>query len=302
MILPLCLLLAFGYLLRVTRLLDDKTTAKMNSACFKAFFPVMMFNSIYKTDLQTAFQPRLILFGVGTVLTVFVVLLLVAPLLAKDRKKRASMVQGMFRSNFVIFGLPIATALCGDNVAVTSMLIAVVVPIYNILSVAVLEYYKGEGIHVGPLLKGIVTNPLVLGALAGILGLLLHVQLPTALAEVVSEVGGLTTPLVIILLGSSFRFDQIRGNGRYLVVAVLSKLVLIPLIFLPICVLMGFRGVELVSLIVMLASPAAVSSYTMALQMDADGPLSGQIVVFGSIASVFTMFGFIFVMKQIMLI
>lgn len=89
------------------------------------------------------------------------------------------MIQGMFRSNFILYGLPVTASLFGDeNVGTASMLIAFVVPLYNVLSVVVLEWYADRQIHPKKILKGIVTNPLILGALLGGLLLLCRIRLP----------------------------------------------------------------------------------------------------------------------------
>ena len=81
-----------------------------------------------------------------------------------------------------------------------------------------------------------------------------------------------------------------------------GRLIVMPLIFLTIAILLGFRGEELIALMVMLAAPPAVSSFTMAQQMEGDSELAGGLVVFGSLFAVLTMFVWIFALKSLMLI
>lgn len=295
---PIFFMMALGYAIKRLGILDDHTLNGMNNICFKIFFPIMLFNSIYKTDLAEALDFKLIGFGVLVVVVIFLLLCLAVPCIEKDSKKRGVLIQGIFRSNFVIFGLPIATALCGaENLGATSLLIAVIVPLYNALSIVALEIHRNSKIRVLSVVKGILTNPLVLGGIAGVLALLIHLSLPTSLGTAVNDIAKITTPLALILLGASFRFSDIKENRKQITIGVMAKLVIMPLIFIPICILVGFRGVQLIPLMVMLGAPPAVSTFTMAGQMDADQTLAGQLVVFGSIGSILTMFLWIFTLK-----
>lgn len=299
---PIFLMLVLGYAIKQFKVLDDHTLDGMNKVAFKIFFPVLMFNSIYKADLKQAFSPKLLIFAVVAVVVLFLLLCFIIPLIEKDSKKRGVMIQGMFRSNYVIFGLPIAIALCGpENVGPTSLLIAIIVPLYNALSIVALEVHRNQKVNIKNVLKGIITNPLVIGGVAGMLALLINLRFPSAVEGVISDISKITTPLALIMLGGSFKFSELKGNTKQVIISVMAKLVIIPLIFIPICVLMGFRGIQLVPLVVMIGAPTAVSSFTMAGQMDGDQSLAGQIVVFTSIGSIITMFLWIYTLKSLAL-
>ncbi len=295
---PIFFMMALGYAIKRLKILDDHTLDGMNSVAFKVFFPIMLFNSIYKTNLKDSLDPKLIGFAILIVITIFLLLCLFIPLIEKDSKKRGVLIQGTFRSNFVIFGLPIAIALCGmDNIGATSLLIAIIVPLYNALSIVALEIHRNSKIRVKTVLKGILTNPLVLGGIAGIAALLINLNLPTSVDNAINDIAKITTPLALVLLGGSFNFSDIKGNKKQILIGVIGKLIVIPLIFIPLSVLAGFRGVQLIPLVVMIAAPAAVSTFTMAGQMEADQTLAGQLVVFGSLSSIITMFIWIFTLK-----
>ncbi|MEG0691778.1 MAG: AEC family transporter [Oscillospiraceae bacterium] len=295
---PIFFMMAVGYIIKRFKILDEHTLNGMNNIAFKVFFPIMLFNSIYKTDLKDALNPSLIGFAVVVVVCIFLILCFIVPLIEKDSKKRGVLIQGIFRSNFVIFGLPIAISLCGpENIGATSLLIAVIVPLYNALSIVALELHRNSKIQIKTVIKGILTNPLVIGGFVGILALLIHLRLPTSLDTAVGDIAKITTPLSLILLGGSFNFSDIQGNKKQILIGVIGKLIIMPLIFIPICILVGFRGVQLIPLVVMIGAPPAVSTFTMAGQMDADQTLAGQLVVFGSIGSILTMFLWIFTLK-----
>lgn len=297
---PLFLLMALGALLKWIRLWDNKTVRVMNNVCFRVFLSLMLFVNIYHTDLHNSLNPRLILFGVISICAAFLLLCLVIPRLERDPAKRGVLVQGIYRSNFIIFGLPLTVSLFGQEAAgVTSLLIAVIIPIFNLFAVLSLELFRGGKPDLPKMIKGVVTNPLILGAAAGLLALVSGVELPDFLDKTASDLAAIATPLALMILGASFEFRAVRGNLKQIVWGVAGKLILMPAVFIPLGIACGFRGAELSALLAMFASPTAVSSFTMAQQMEGDADLAGQIVVFGSGLSVATVFVWVFALKQL---
>lgn len=302
-VLPLFLTMSLGYLLKQLNMFDDNTLDIMNNVTFKSFLPLLLFYNIYKTDLKGSFNLNLIVFALICVVSLYLVLYLIVPLIEKDNKKRGALLQGLFRSNFVIFGVPVTESLFGsEKVGVTALLIAVVVPLFNILSVIALETFRGKKPNFKKILKGIIKNPLIIASCIGILSLLLNIKLPSSIEKTISDISKIATPLSLILLGASFKFNEIRKYIKQTSIAVIGKTLLIPSIMLPICVMLGYRDVELATLMIIFAAPTAISSFTMAQQMDSDSDLAGQIVVFTSGFCVITVFIWIFILKQMNLI
>lgn len=239
------------------------------------------------------------IFATMSIIISFFIAWIIISRLEKDKKKKGVLIQGIFRSNFVLFGMPISIALFGEELAgVPSMLIAVIVPIYNFLSVIILEVYKGENIDLKKILKGIITNPLICASIFGLFMTALGIKLPGVVNKTVCDLAKVATPLALIILGGSFEFKTISKSKKQLVGAIIGRLIIIPGIFIPIGIILGFRNIELATLIVMFAAPTAISSFTMAQQMEADSELAGNIVVFSSIFAIFTMFFWIFIVKQ----
>lgn len=302
-VLPLFLTMSLGYLLKQLNMFNDSTLDIMNNVTFKSFLPLLLFYNIYKTDLKGSFNLNLIIFTLICVVSLYLVLYLIVPLIEKDNKKRGALLQGLFRSNFVIFGIPVIESLFGsEKIGVTALLIAVVVPLFNILSVIALETFRGKKPDFKKILKGIIKNPLIIASCIGILSLLLNIKLPSSIEKTISDISKISTPLSLILLGASFKFNEIRKYIKQTSIAVIGKTLLIPSIILPICVVLGYRDVELATLMIIFAAPTAVSSFTMAQQMDSDSDLAGQIVVFTSGFCVITVFIWIFILKQMNLI
>ena len=299
-VVPLFLLMATGYVLRRVKLLDDAVLPRINALVFKVFLPLMLFYNIYQSDPEDLMNPRLLLTAVSIVLGSFVVLCLAIPRIEPDGPRCASMIQGIFRSNYVLFGTPVIASLFGEaGLGVAAIVSAVVIPLYNVLSVIALEMFCHGRVNLRRIVRGVVTNPLIIAALIGIGCLLLGVPVPGPVEEAVADLSAIATPLGLLSLGGFFRFADTKRYLRQLTIVVLGRLVVYPAVFLPVVAAMGFRDVELAALATMLGSPVAVSSFIMAQQQGADADLAGQAVVYTALFSVFTMFLIIFALKQL---
>ncbi|MEF9865890.1 MAG: AEC family transporter [Oscillospiraceae bacterium] len=288
---PLFCMMALGYFLRRIKIFNAELITQLNNIVFKVFLPIVLFLNVYQSDFKNEFSPRLVLFAVISISICFLVLMLLIPRIEKNDKRRGVMIQGIIRSNFVLFGLPVSASLLGaENVGTASILISFAVPLFNVYSVIALETYSDKKTKPLQIAKNVFKNPLILGALLGFAFVILGVRIPTLLEKTVGDIGKIATPLALIVLGGSFAFSNIKNSLRQLIITLCGRLVIIPIIFLPIAWCFGFGNLEMVALLAMFASPTAVSSYTMAESMGADHELAGNIVVFGSIAAIFTMF------------
>jgi predicted permease len=288
-----------GYFLKYIKMVDDKSLKIMNNLVFRVFLPLMLFKNVYNTDLKSVFDLKLTVFTLTGLLALYIALFIIIPLTEKENKKRGVLIQAIFRSNFIIFGIPITESILGKNQAgVTSLLIAFVIPMYNLLSVVALETFRGGKLDLKKTLKGIATNPLIIASLLGLFFLITGFKLPMVLEDTVSDISGIATPLALVVLGGSFTFTAVKGNLKQIIMGVAGRLLIVPLIFIPLSILMGFRGTELVTLMVLFAAPTAVSSFTMAQQMGADSDLACQLVVFDSTLSLITIFLWVFSLMQ----
>ena len=292
-------MIVLGYSLKRIRVYDEHTISGVNQLIFKVFLPLLLFINIYQTNVTGVFDLKLMLVAVLGVLGSFFMTWLIIAWIEKDNRKRGVLIQGIFRSNFVIFGIPVTTSLFGaEATGAAALLVAVIVPIFNMLSVVILEIYRGSRINVPKILKGILTNPLIIGSVIGLLCLWLHIKIPLVLEKTISDLSKVTTPLALVILGGSFTFSSMKGNMKQIAIGVLGKLVIVPVICLSFALLIGIRGVGLAILMSIFASPTAVSLFSMAKQMDGDADLAGHLVVLGSMLSVVTMFVWIFIFKQ----
>lgn len=299
-VLPMCLVMALGYGTRRLGWLRREEISTINKIAFRIFLPCLLYYNIYCSDLSGSFDPLLMTYAVGGVLLTFGLALGYTLLTEKLPERRGVLIQGMFRSNYVIMGIPVATALLGaDQLGTVSILIAVIVPLFNMLAVVVLEVFRGQKPKPLHILGQIAKNPLVIGSVLGILTLVAGIRLPHILEQAIQSVSAIASPLQLFLLGAFFQFSGLKTYRRELVTVSIAKLIVSPGLFLGLGALLGFRGVAFVSLIGIFASPTAVNSFTMAQQMGGDAELAGDIVVTTSAASILTMFFWIFLFKSL---
>ena len=283
--------MALGYLARSLGAINREDVPRLNKLAFRYFMPVMLFYSIYNSDIETAIQPKILLFAAACVLAEFLISLGFVMLTEKENSKRGVMIQGLYRSNFVIIGIPLASALVeGADISPVVVMITVVVPMFNMLAVITLEAFNGKKPSIGKLLLEIIKNPLILGAITGILFLLLKIKLPGALESAVGQIYYATNPLMLFLLGAFFKFDGIKKYSKELITVCLGRLIILPGVFLTVAMLAGIRGVSFAGLIAVFGSATAIASFTMAEQMGGDAELAGDIVVLTSALCAFTMF------------
>lgn len=299
-VLPMCLVMALGYGTRRLGWIRREEISAINKIAFRIFLPCLLYYNVYCSDLSGSFDPLLMAYAVGGVLLTFGLSLGYTLLTEKLPERRGVMIQGMFRSNYVIMGIPVATALLGaDQLGTVSILIAVVVPLFNMLSVVVLEVFRGQKPKPLHILGQIAKNPLVIGSVLGILTLAAGIRLPHILEQTIQNISAIASPLQLFLLGAFFQFSGLKTYRRELVTVSAAKLIVAPGLFLGLGAPLGFRGVAFVSLIGVFASPTAVNSFTMAQQMGGDAELAGDIVVTTSAVSILTMFLWIFLFKSL---
>ncbi len=299
-VVPIFVLISIGAVIKWRRWLDEDELAHMNRMVFRVFFCCMMFHSLYTADLSTSIRPRLMLFSVCGVLAVFGLAMLLVPKFEPEDRRRGVIVQALFRSNFVLMGVPIVANIFGDqNISVATAMIAVIVPLYNVLGVFALESFRGGQFKLAPILLDVLKNPMILGAIAGALCLIAGIKIPAPVLKPIGQISAATTPVALLILGASFKLGATHEHRPQLVCAVLGRLIVVPGILLSIAIAMGFRGVELVTMVGTFCTPCAVVSYAMAQQLGGDAELAGSCVVFTSALACLTIFGWIFLFKTL---
>lgn len=298
---PFLILLSAGFLAVRTGLTDRAFMARLNALNFRLFFPFLMFNNVYSARPEDLPSVTLMIFGPVSVLLLIAVLLIAVPRIVKENPRRGTIIQAVFRSNFIIYGIPLTASVFGaERSSVCGMMVMIMVTLFNTAAVIVLEIFRDGGrIRLKPLLLGLIRNPLLQGCAAGLLCWLLQIRLPDFIASPVSSLSSLATTLAMIALGASLVFDELKKNCRAVTAVLLVRLVLLPLIALPAAWLLGLRGVELFLVLMIFGTPVATASYPMAQNMGGDGQLAGQLVFVSTVASLGTVFLFIYVLSRL---
>ena len=300
-VMPLLLLLGVGWAAVRSGITDRAFMNRLNTLNFKLFFPFLMFKNVYGAEPENLPTTALIITSVVSLLVLVTLLVILVPRIVKENPRRGTIIQAIFRSNFIIYGIPLTTFVFGEGKAsVCGIMVMIMVSMFNILSVIVLEYFREGGkVRPGPLLLGIVKNPLLQGCVAGLLCYLLGIKLPVFLKEPVFALGSMASTLALVVLGANLQFAELKKNGRTVTTVLLVRLLLLPLVMVPLGWLIGLRGVELFLILMIYGTPVATASYPMAQNMGGDGQLAGQLVFVSTVASLGTIFLFIFTMSQL---
>ena len=298
---PLLILLGIGWAAVRSGITDRAFMNRLNTLNFKLFFPFLMFKNVYGAEPENLPTTALMITGVVSLLVLVALLLILVPRFVKENSRRGTIIQAIFRSNFIIYGIPLTTFVFGEGKAsVCGIMVLIMVSMFNVLSVIVLEYYREGGkVRPGPLLLGIVKNPLLQGCAAGLLCYLLGIKLPVFLKEPVFALGSMASTLALVVLGANLQFAELKKNGRTITAVLLTRLLLLPLVMVPLGWLIGLRGVELFLILMIYGTPVATASYPMAENMGGDGQLAGQLVFVSTVVSLGTIFLFIFTMSQL---
>ena len=298
-VMPFLIYISFGYGVRMSGLVDEAFMNKLNKLIFRAFFPILMFNNLYKVEPGFTLDGRLVAVGVGSVLLLELILVFLVPKFVKGNPQRGVVIQAIYRSNFVLFAIPLTTSLFGETGSVlASMMVAIVIPIYNVTAVIILELFHGGKSDIRVLVKNVCTNPLILGALVGFIFFMLQIKLPACIDETAAQFADLTTPLALFVLGGTLHFSAVRGNLKYLVPSLTVKMVFLPAVITALATAMGFGNLERFVLFTMYATPVATASYSMAQNMGGDGELAGQFVVISTAVSIVTIFLWVLFFKS----
>lgn len=297
---PIFLLMLVGYFSRRFGILNDVNIRPINNLVFRVFLPTMLFVSIYNMKIEELLNIKLILFVTIVTLAAFLAAFLLVPCFEKKRERTGVLIQAMVRGNVVYFGIPIVALLVGQQyVGLAALVIAVVAPLYNIISVISLETFREGSTELKNVFYGVLKNPMIISVAAALCFLIFAIPIPQIVMIPLSDMSKVASPLALILLGGSFSFESSKGYEKELVAAVTVKLLLVPLIAMPVAILLGFNQGELGTILATLGAPTAVASFAMAQQMEGDDVLAGQIVVYTSAMAVVTIFIWIVVLKNL---
>ena len=306
-VLPIFIVVAIGVLLRRFSSLPREFYEGSEKFVFRIALPCMLFLDVAGASVDTLSQQiPLVLFCVIGVIAACLLLCIFVPIFVKDNGKRGAMIQGMFRSNVAILGVPLAISMFGDECrAAVVALVPFVVITFNVLATVVLCAFAPNDKRmsakqtVKTVLLGIAKNPLIIGIVLGLPFMFFDIGLPVAAEKVVSGFSDTVTALSLVSIGAGFDFSGVKERVGGATVAAIFKVGVIPLVMLCIAIVMGYRGMFLGLVLVVFGSPTAVSSYIMAKNMGSDHDLAAQILMLSTLFSLGTVFLGLFLLKSL---
>lgn len=299
---PVFLVIVLGYVLRRTGLLDGGFVTVSNAFNFRVTLPVLLFCDMASSQLLEEFDVRLVLFCAAVTTVMFFSIWFLARLLLRDKALVGAFVQVCYRSSVAVLGMAFITNIYGTAGMAPQMILGSV-PLFNVYAVVVLTF---EGAHTGlardnliRAARGVITNPIIIGLALGMLASVLKLSFPPVVDKTLSLVGGMATPQALICIGAGFEGNKALAKLKPTLAAAAVKLMVLPAVFLPVAVLLGFREQSLLTILIMLGSPATPSSYVMAKTMGGDEVLTSSAIVATTLLSAFTLTFWIFLFRQL---
>lgn len=299
---PIFLVMVIGYILRQIGMLNENFVTVANRFNFKVTLPFMLFRDISSVDIRAVFDVKYVLFCAVVSTVSFWLIWGGTKLFLKEQSMRGAFVQASFRSSAAVMGLAFIQNIYGTS-AMGPLMIVGAVPLYNIFSVIVLTFEgeQSEKIDKKQKIKeaciNIAKNPIILGILTGLVAALLRVDFLVVIDKTINNVAQMATPLALITIGAGFEGRKALAKIKPTIAASMIKLVIQPLIFLPVAAWMGFTGEKMIAILIMLASPTTPSCYIMAKNMKNDGTLTASVIVMTTLLAAFTLTGWIFLLK-----
>jgi predicted permease len=302
---PVFLMMVLGLVFRKLGWLDETFADKMNKFVFMVPLPVLVFEDLATVDFAEVWDTRFVFFCFAVTL-VSIGIAAGISCLWKDKSLQGEFIQVSYRSSAALLGVALIQNIYGDAGMAPLMMIGSV-PLYNVMAVVVLSFFHPErkGIDrevMKRTVKGIVTNPIIIAIVLGLLWSAFRIPMPSIMQKTVSGIGGMATPMGLMAMGAAFDVRRAFAKVKPAVAAVFIKLVGFCALFLPAAVALGFRESELVAILVMLGSATTVSCFVMAKNMGHEGVLTSSVVMLTTLFSGFTLTGWIYLLRSFALI
>ena len=305
--LPIFLIMVLGWFLMRIGLFNKEFNKVADKYVFKVALPVLLFKDIATADIRSDFNLTFVLFCMITTTIMFLAIWGLSYIFIKDKTQVGAFAQASARGSAAVLGIAFINNIYGNS-GMAPLMIVSAVPLYNILSVIILTFSAdmGKGVNKGENIKkaclNVIKNPIIIGIFLGLPFSIFGISIPQIPLKAVTSIAQTATPIALLVVGAGFEGAKAIKKIKLTAIATFIKLVFLPLIFFPFAIAFGFRGSELVAILIMLGSPTTVTCYIMAKNMGNDEVLSSSIVVMATLLSSVTLTGWIFVLKVMGLI
>ena len=284
---PIFIVLLMGIYLKHINFINDEFIEVSTKIVFKIALPLLLFFTIVKTPLSEVSNLPLIIYGLVGTLFVYILLEIWAKRLDPE-EDRGVFVQGAFRGNMGFIGLAYCVNAYGDvGLAAASLYLGFLTTLYNVLSVITLNRSMNQDQNVTKIIKGVVSNPLIIGIMSALIFSSFQIPIPEFAEKTGQYFANLTLPLAIICTGGALNFQELRINPNKTFYATIAKLVIVPVAITGGgALLLGFRGIDLGILFLMSSAPTATVSFIMVKALGGNYKLAANIIALTSLGSI----------------
>ncbi len=300
---PIFLIIATGYLLFKTRIVDESVWSAIEHICFYLLFPFLIIRTLSRANLGSVPVFDFMAVIVVAILGMSALLILIQAFIWKRFPQSGPSFSSIFQGATRFHGF-VAIAVIGplygdDGVTLAALALAIMVPLLNVISVVVLSVYGHSDTRpqVIAVAKKIVTNPLIIACIVGLL--LNWLGVPDVLFDAIDIIGAGGLGLALLAVGAGMNFGQAAQHKMLLTVGVLTRLIGMPAIVIAMSWLVGLDGTARTVAIIAGAVPTAASAYVMARKMGGNAELMSSIVTFQVFVAFFTLPLFIYIAEQL---
>ncbi|WP_041724034.1 AEC family transporter [Calditerrivibrio nitroreducens] len=290
-VIPIFLVVFLGYILRHFKYIEETYVKTSNKLIFNLFLPSLLFYEISKTEIKAENYLPILIVMAASIFTVFIVSFLLGRVLKMPPKSVGTFAMNNFRANYAYMGLPISFYAFGkEGLTIGSVLMAIIVPYVNLLSVVALSVGKRENKNRLKLfIQSIFINPIAFSCILGLIFSYFRIELPLFFSRSIDIISKVALPLALIGIGATINFEYLKGNKLYLIMVASMKLFILPSLALIYIYILGLK-IDIVSkvLIVMLASPPATVNFVLADMMGGDKDLSSGSIMLSTLISIFS--------------
>jgi malonate transporter and related proteins len=291
---PTFLIIATGWLCRITGFVDDKQWAGLERATFVIFFPALIVDTLARADLTSV--PVLGVGGalIGAILLMSATVLGLRPLLerhlAVDGPSFTSIFQGATRWNTFV-ALAVAGSLFGQRgIALIAVAIAAMVPLLNLLAFYVFIRYAGRA-RQSPwqILRSFLTNPFIWSCALGLVLNQILPPLPKPIAAYIDLMGRAALAAGLLIVGAGLDIRSLAKPGPLHLIATGLKLLLMPALAVALGRFIGLDGNDIVVTVIAASVPSASAAYVLARQMGGNAPLMAEILTLQTLVALVSM-------------
>jgi hypothetical protein len=294
-------MMILGMVFRKIGWIDEVFASKMNKFVFLVPLPLLVFEDLATADFSQVWDTKVVLFCfIVTLLSIGISILLSIFLI--DKSDQGEFIQASYRSSAALLGIALIQNIYGDAGMAPLMIIGSV-PLYNIMAVVVLSFFQPQRQKLTKevwkkTIYGILTNPIIIGIVLGLIWSIFQLPLPNFIHKTVSSLAATASPLGLLAMGASFSTHKVLKKMKPIVLASFMKLFGFCILFLPIAIILGFHTEKLIAILVMLGSSTTVSCYIMAKNMNHEGVLTSGIVMLTTLMSGFSITLWLFILKS----